>query len=233
MQALLRHLEDVGFEGAPRVYGSGFDDAGHETIGHIEGEFLTFGVWSLEAADGIGRLLRRLHDAASTFKAPEDAEWYPWFGREMRHAKRGFGHCGAAPWNIVVQEGQPVALIDWERAGPVDPLVELAQACWLNAKLYDDIVAEREGLPEWPERGRILHTIVDGYGLSQAQRRGFIDLILEVAVRATADEADQAQVVPGTRSEDTAPQLVWALSWRARSAASIFQYRAMLESLLG
>jgi len=33
-----------------------------------------------------------------------------------------------------------VALIDGELAGPVDPLVELAQACWLNAKLDDDVV---------------------------------------------------------------------------------------------
>jgi len=29
----------------------------------------------------------------------------------------------------------PVALIDWEFAGPAEPLVELAQTCWLNAKL--------------------------------------------------------------------------------------------------
>jgi thiamine kinase-like enzyme len=57
------------------------------------------------------------------------------------------GHCDVAPWNIVARAGMPVALIDWEFAGPVDPLVELAQACWLNAKLHDDIVAEREGLP--------------------------------------------------------------------------------------
>ncbi|MGZ4433218.1 MAG: hypothetical protein ACXVW7_06265 [Trebonia sp.] len=35
----------------------------------------------------------------------------------------------------------PVALIDWETAGPVDPLVELAQLAWLNAKLHDDVVA--------------------------------------------------------------------------------------------
>ena len=57
-----------------------------------------------------------------------------------------------------------------------------------------------------------------------------------------APEAQRAQeaprprapaLVPATTSQDVAPQVVWALSWRARSAASIFQYRAMLESLLG
>jgi aminoglycoside phosphotransferase (APT) family kinase protein len=35
----------------------------------------------------------------------------------------------------------PVAFINWETAGPVDPLVELAQLTWLNAKLHDDILA--------------------------------------------------------------------------------------------
>jgi hypothetical protein len=40
-----------------------------------------------------------------------------------------------------------VALIDWEWAGPVDPRIELAEVCWANAGLHDDIVAEREGLP--------------------------------------------------------------------------------------
>jgi thiamine kinase-like enzyme len=47
----------------------------------------------------------------------------------------------------MARDGLPVALIDWEIAGPVDPMVELAQMAWLNAKLHDDIVAEREHLP--------------------------------------------------------------------------------------
>ena len=51
----------------------------------------------------------------------------------------------------MARDGLPVALIDWETAGPVDPLVELAQLCWLNAKLHDDIVAGIERLPPaWP-----------------------------------------------------------------------------------
>ena len=56
----------------------------------------------------------------------------------------------------MARDGVPVALIDWEFAGPVDPLVELAQLCWLSAKLHDDIVAELEGLPPLAERARQL-----------------------------------------------------------------------------
>lgn len=42
----------------------------------------------------------------------------------------------------------PYALIDWEFAGPVDALVEVAHAAWLNAQLHDDDTAERCGLPQ-------------------------------------------------------------------------------------
>jgi hypothetical protein len=47
----------------------------------------------------------------------------------------------------------------WTAAEPVDPLVELAQTCWLNAKLHDDIVAEREGPPPLADRARQLRAI--------------------------------------------------------------------------
>ena len=47
---------------------------------------------------------------------------------------RVIGHCDAAPWNIVASDGLAVALIDWDRAGPVEPLVELAQVCWLKCE---------------------------------------------------------------------------------------------------
>jgi hypothetical protein len=106
------------------------------------------------------------------------------------------GHCDLGPWNIVARDGQPVALIDWDFAGPVDPLVELAQACWLNAKLHDDIVAEREGLPSAADRARQLRAMTDAYGLSAAQRRGFVDRIIEFIISETAWEADDARVTP-------------------------------------
>jgi aminoglycoside phosphotransferase (APT) family kinase protein len=101
-----------------------------------------------------------------------------------------------APWNIVARQGMPVAFIDWETAGPVDPLVELAQLCWLNAKLHDDIVAEREQLPPAADRARQLAAIVDSYGLTTRQRRGFLDQIVEFAICDTAWEADDAAVTP-------------------------------------
>ena len=235
VHSLLRHLEDVGFAGAPRVVGSGFDAEGRETLTYIEGEFTQPGPWTLEGAAAVGKLLRDLHDATASYRPPPDAIWGPWFGRPLGGPDRVIGHCDVAPWNIVARNGLPVALIDWDFAGPVDPMVELAQACWLNAKLHDDDVARRDGLPPLAERARQLRAMVDAYGLSARQRSGFVDRIIEFVVYDTAEQADDAGVNP----DNTDPEplwgnrtVVWALAWRARAAAWLFRHRRTLQNAL-
>lgn len=226
--ALLRHLEHVGFAGAPRVVGAGFDGSGREMLTYLEGEFVHPGPWGDDAAAQLGALLRDLHQAAASFRPPPAAVWRPWFGRAMGGEPRVIGHCDTGPWNIVSQAGHPVGLIDWEVAGPVDPLVELAQTCWLNAQLHDDDVAERAGLPPLETRAGQLRLIVDGYGLSTAQRSGFLDTIIEVAVQDAATQAIEAQVTPDSTDADP----LWGLAWRARAAAWMMRNRRPLERAL-
>lgn len=174
-------------------------------------------------------MLRDLHRATGSFRPPPDAEWFPWHGRDLGSAVKVFGHCDVAPWNIVARDGLPVALIDWETAGPVDPLVELAQLAWLNAKLHDDLVARLEHLPPLADRARQLAAIVDAYGLTTRQRRGFLNQIIEFAICDTAWEADDAGVTPETTAHPVAP---WAMAWRARSAAWMIRHRRTLETAL-
>jgi hypothetical protein len=38
VHALLRHLEQVGFPGSPRVVGDGYDDQGREVLTYIQGQ---------------------------------------------------------------------------------------------------------------------------------------------------------------------------------------------------
>ena len=204
VHTLLRHLEAVGFAGAPRVVGDGFDPSGRETLTYIEGGFTQPGPWTRDGAAAVGALLRGLHDATASYEPPPHAVWFPWHGRDLGGPHRVIGHRAVAPWNIVARAGLPVALIDWETAGPVDPLVELAQAAWLNAKLHDDVVADLEGLPPVAERAAHLRAIVDGYGLAAAQRRGFVDRIVEFVVCDTANEADDAGVTPELTSHPQA-----------------------------
>jgi hypothetical protein len=229
VHALLRYLEDVGFAAAPRVVGSGLNRDGREVLTFIDGEFTQPGPWSMEGAAAVGRLLRDLHRATRSFRPPPDAVWFPWPGRELGSPDKVIGHCDVAPWNIVARDGLPVALIDWETAGPVDPLVELAQLAWLNAKLHDDIVARREQLPPLADRACQLAAIVDAYGLTTRQRRGFLNQIIEFAISDTAWEADAAAITPELT---THPIALWAMAWRARSAAWMIRHRRTLETAL-
>ncbi|HEX5589226.1 MAG TPA: phosphotransferase, partial [Candidatus Limnocylindrales bacterium] len=118
----------------------------------------------------------------------------PWWGRDLPAATMIVGHCDAAPWNILARDGRPVALVDWDTAGPVGAIWDLAQAAWLNAQLHDDELAERLALPPLDARARQLRAIADGYGLSRTDRVGLVDRMIEVAVRSAAQEAVDAGV---------------------------------------
>ena len=229
VHALLRHLERVGYAGAPRVVGSGFDARGRETLTYIEGEFVHPGPWPEEAMPHLGRLLRNLHQATESFLVPDNAVWRPWYGRRLGGPDRVIGHCDMGPWNIVARNRFPVALIDWEVAGPVDPIFDLAQTCWLNAQLHDDDVAERQGLPSADVRARYVRTILDGYELSRSQRVGFVDRIIEFAVHDAAEQVIETNVTPETQD----PTPLWAITWRTRGAAWMLRHRAMLQRSLG
>jgi hypothetical protein len=228
VHALLRHFDAAGFDGAPRVVGSGFDSEGRETLSFVAGASLHPGPWSDEAMPLVGALLRRAHDAAASFVPPEGASWRDWFGRALGGTHRIIGHCDAGDWNIIARDGLPVALIDWEQAGPVDPLVDLAQLAWLNAHLFDDDLAARIGLPAAAARAKKLRLLVDGYGLGREARAGLVDLMIQFAVHDTAKEAAEAAVTPD--STDSAP--LWAMAWRARSAAWMLRHRVLLEQAL-
>ena len=233
VHSLLRHLEEVGFSGAPRVVGSGFAPDGREVLSYVEGEITHPGPWTIKGAAGVGRLLRKLHESTASYRPPPDAVWPPWFGRHLGGPERVIGHRDVAAWNIVARDGLPVALIDWETSGPVDPMIELAQACWLNAKLFSDDVAEREGLPSLEDRARQLRAIVDAYGLSTAQRRSIVDLIIGYAIHDAAEQADAFGVTPDM--VDPMPDgypIIWGLTWRARAAAWVYRNRDTLEKAI-
>ncbi|HWX46625.1 MAG TPA: phosphotransferase [Roseomonas sp.] len=227
VHAVLKHLEDFGFEGAPRVVGTGFDEQGRELLTFVEGEVINPAPWTDEAIVALGALIRRMHDALESFRAPEGAVWRPWFGREVGTPDI-IGHCDAAPWNLVSRAGKPVALIDWEAAGPVNRLTELAMVAWNNAQLYDDDVAAMNGLPDARRRIRQVRLLSDAYGLSAAERHGLAYRIIEFAAQSTANEVMEQGIAPGV---EQAPRL-WGIAWQARSVAWLLRNRPALEAAL-
>ena len=232
--ALLKHLEAVGFEGAPRVVGDGYDADGREAITYIPGTTPHPRAWDDDAIAALGALLRRLHDATASFRPPADASWQPSAARLLPGHHPVIGHGDLGPWNVIARGGLPVALIDWEFAGPVDALWELAEAAWLNAQLHDDDVAERVGLPPAARRGRQVRLLLDAYGLPAAERAGFVDRMIELAVHGARSEAVQYGVTPDTASAvgPSGYPVLWAITWRARSASWMLRHRPMLERAL-
>jgi hypothetical protein len=140
--ALLRHLEDVGFAGAPRVVGDGAATDGRMAVSFVLGESPHPRAWADDRVRGVGVLLRGLHDATSSFAGSADVPWQTtWPHETYASGDMVVGHGDAAPWNIVGRHGSAEAFVDWECAGPIDRLTELAYAVWLNAQLHDDDIA--------------------------------------------------------------------------------------------
>jgi hypothetical protein len=229
--ALLRHLEQAGFDSAPKVIGDGFSPDGREMVSYIEGSSPQPYAWPEEHVSEVGRLLRELHEAAASFVPAEDAIWRPWFARDLPGQRPVIGHGDTGPWNVIAQGDRPVALIDFEYAGPVDAIWDLAQTAWLNAQLHDDDVAERYGLPPAAARARQLRLILDGYGLARQDREDFTGKMIEFAVHEARDQAVETGITEETTSAVTASGYpsAWAVTWRARSASWMLTNRALLQ----
>lgn len=176
VHALLRHLEAVGFEGAPRVLG--FDERGREILTFVSGSTIPA---SLEgfSADAVlvetATLLRRYHDATTTFVPPADAAW--WHRPGAPNGGDVICHNDVAPWNTVVVDGQPRALIDWDCAAPGPRIWDIAYALWRFAPLYtDDGPGGEQGDAGPPsERARRMALFCDVYGLDD--RRELLRMI--------------------------------------------------------
>ena len=128
VHALLRHLEKVGFEEAPRV--RGVDEEGREVLSYIDGVAglypLPAELWTDEVLGQAAALLRRYHEATRGFVPPADARWH----HDVRHPVEVVCHGDVAPYNCIYREGRIIALIDFDWAVPGPRLWDLAEAAY-------------------------------------------------------------------------------------------------------
>jgi hypothetical protein len=170
VHALLLHFEAVGFEGAPRFLG--IDDDDREILSFVEGDA---GLAPLPPGDGVlielGALLRRAHTAAAGFEPPPDAEWFTGGSGPL------ICHRDLFPPNVILRDGRPVAFVDWDFAGPAEPIDDVVSAASRWVPLHTE--AEEWGLPtdRRPERLRIL---CDAYGLPAEDRARFVDKAIAI-----------------------------------------------------
>jgi hypothetical protein len=169
VHALLTHLHDAGFHGAPRPLG--IDERGREVLTFIPGTVAWPGHFHLLEGDSqlrrAARLIRDFHDAVATFTPPPGAPWQaliPADGDEI------IAHNDLAPWNLVIGDRQ-WAFIDWDTAAPGTRLWDLAYAAHGFAPLSADPAFQRD------DAGRRLRLIADAYGLTEQQRLDIIPLL--------------------------------------------------------
>jgi hypothetical protein len=100
VHALLRHLEAVGFDGAPRLLG--IDAQGREVLTYLPGEVIIRSpVWLSDARlDSAARLIRRFHDATA--------------GSSLAGDQEVVGHGDLGPHNLVFDSDAAVGIIDWD-----------------------------------------------------------------------------------------------------------------------
>lgn len=187
VHALLRHLEEVGFDGAPRV--QGIDEQGREVLTYLSGDVprraspeITTD-WVLVE---LGRLLRRFHDAVAGFELPPEVTWHH---AEVPAPVTVVCHNDISPRNTVLRDGRPAAFLDWDFAAPAPPAWDVAHAAWQFVPLAGDAACARHGWPSPPDRARRLRTLCDAYGLAESDRPDFAQLVSRrIAVTASGIE---------------------------------------------
>jgi hypothetical protein len=171
--ALLAHLWEAGFDGAPRVLAL---NPSTEVLTYIRGRAAVPPPQAETLTDSalvsVADLLRRYHLAAASFD-PARHQW----PRPVPDAFRTglVSHNDVHPANLVFRDGQAVGLIDFDLAGPGSAAWDFAAAarCWAPLQDDQDIADIRQGRAL--ERFRIF---LQASGLSRAERRCVAEAIV-------------------------------------------------------
>ncbi len=167
--SFLRHLESLGFAGAPRVLG--IDEQGREMLTYIEGDvgLPPFPAWvgGDTVLIGVARLQRALHQAAASFVPPADAVWDR---PNLAEAATGalVCHNDLCVENVVVRDGQVIAFIDFDFAAPSDRYLDIAIAArhWVPIRDEADMDPNLRGL----NRIARFHAFCGEHQLDRAER---------------------------------------------------------------
>ncbi|MFI7064427.1 phosphotransferase family protein [Kribbella sp. NPDC050124] len=152
---LLRHLETVGFTGAPRYLGR--DDQDRDILTYVDGWVpARFQRWTNDQIAAAARLLRTFHNATRA--------------THLAGTHEVICHHDPGPNNFVFVNNLPAALIDFDLAKPGNILEDVAYLAWtwcISSKRTD---------PE-PQATQV-KLLSDTYALTTTQRQSLIDAIL-------------------------------------------------------
>jgi hypothetical protein len=201
VRALLLHLEDCGFDGAPRHLD--VDEQGRDVLSFVAGDvpLPPYPEWAMteRALRSMGQLLARFHAASASFDQGSVTGW------ELDWADPGGGpvicHNDGFPENVVFRDGVAVALIDFDMAAPGRPWWDVAIATqeWVPQHAPSTRRDHPGGLDSVARFGRLAHA----YGIAPADAASFVEVVFE----------ERAHAIANVRREMAAGNPVWVEQW--------------------
>jgi Ser/Thr protein kinase RdoA (MazF antagonist) len=197
VHALLRHLEAVGFDGAPRVLG--VDTQNREVLSYLPGQVphRPLPPYALSEATlvALAELQLRYHQAVIGFEPPSTAQWDGEVTAQVDGPVELICHCDINLENVIFRPGphgpQPYALIDFDLARPGTRLVDIIQTLRYWAPLTAP--ADRDpafGGLDVPAR---IAMFCEAYGLSYAARARLVPVAVRWMRRSMITIAERAE----------------------------------------
>jgi hypothetical protein len=174
---LLEQLERRGFADAPRFLG--IDDQGREILSYMSGTAtIPQTLWTNTAAlIEAAQMLRNLHDATRIRDFAPDGNWaytYP-----LAERNDVICHNDFAPYNMIFRDSLPVAIIDFDLAGPGPHLRDVAYlAYWFAPLSYSSEDLAEQSACELAGGNSRLKLLCAVYGTSDYA--GLLDMVSEV-----------------------------------------------------
>jgi hypothetical protein len=222
---LLLHLEAAGFSGSPRYLG--VDEKNREILSYLEGDTgLPESIWQQdEPLLATARLLRQYHDATLDFVPSEPVWAYAYPGAQWHEV---ICHNDFAPYNFIYLSGKPVAVIDFDLAGPGPRLRDVAYAAyWMTPLSFNSTDQKDFAEADLKAGSRRLKLFCDAYGVSA--NTALLDMIAEVLV-FMGDE-QQMQRVLGASATAKLKDEGHLVHWQ-NEAAAFRQHRSRLQTNL-
>ncbi|TDE97668.1 aminoglycoside phosphotransferase family protein [Occultella glacieicola] len=223
VEAYLRHLEAAGFDGAPRFLG--VDAAGREVLTFVEGRMGGRPPHRWAVAEDVlvdlAVLQRRLHDVSVDVALPDGVAWPERIEFDgvppVFEAPDVIGHNDITIENVIFERGRPVAVIDFDLAGPSTRLLDVATSLRYWAPVAPPEL--RHPALADVDAGRRIRIFAEAYGLDRAQRLHLPEVLDRRFTRSYLAMEHAARTRGGG----------WARMWDEGAGGSILAGRAWLR----
>lgn len=169
VEALLAHLEEVGFEYSPRFLG--LDGEDRQVLSYISGEAGTYpadpAIWSDSTLEGIGEILRSFHDHTLNFDWSSYAVWPQPCPPDIEADV--ICHNDLATYNCIFSDGIPIGIIDLDECGPGSRAWDLAYTAFRCIPIGPPKQQRAFGVPAPVQLEQRLELLLAAYGFENTE----------------------------------------------------------------